>query len=218
MNTQRKIIDRVIFDAKVSERKILLIPAATIRFTPYNPPARTKEGAKLAHLIETIKEHGLIYPLLITSDRELIDGNRRLTACLAAGLEFVECIVSPLDGNKLFNAVNTSAVPMGGKGWIHVARAGGKPPVKEASTYKELHGLIGDYGIDLLIRFNVGLNILPLCKQAASFGTTRPLAEIILLTASKKLSNKLNAVIRGMQSSEEKRTAIESILKGAASA
>lgn len=209
-----KVLDRVIFDAKVSERKILMIPVSTIKFTPYNPPSRTKEGAKLNQLVETIKKHGLIYPLLITSDRDLIDGNRRLTACKLAGLDVVECVISPLDKNELFNAVNTSAVPMGGKGWIHVARLGGKPPAKETALYKELHGLIGDYGIDTLIKCNIGLNILPLCKEAAAYGSTRPLAEIILTTATKKLTNKLNAAIRSDGPREQKAKAIEDVLEG----
>ena len=34
----------ITFDAKVSERKILIVPIATITHTPYNPSDRTQEG------------------------------------------------------------------------------------------------------------------------------------------------------------------------------
>ena len=205
--------DKIIFDAKVSERKILLVPIASIRHTPYNPPNRTKDGHAMKKLAETIRKHGLIYPLLITDDRNLIDGNRRLTACRSLGWEFVECIISPLDKDELFGDVNTNAMPLGGKGWLHVARGGGKLPEKESSLYKELHSLIGNYGIDKLIAKNVGLNILPLCKTVCSFGTSKRVEEVIMLCADGKLSNKLNAEIRASKTRAEKVAAMDAILE-----
>lgn len=210
-----KFVDRVIFDAKVSERKILWVPTASIRHTPYNPPGRTKDGKAMQKLIETIRRHGMIYPLLITSDRDLIDGNRRLTACRAIGMEFVECIISPLDKDVLFGDVNTNVVPLGGKGWMHVGRGGGHLPSKEAIQYRELHSLIGNYGIDQLIAKNVGLNILPLSKSICATGTAKSLAEVVMLTATKKLTNKLNSVLRSGQSRVEKVSAIDALLDGA---
>lgn len=42
----RPLGGRVVFDADVSERKILIVPIHTIRHTPYNPAARTKEGSR----------------------------------------------------------------------------------------------------------------------------------------------------------------------------
>ena len=32
------VLDRVVFDAEVSERKILIVPLHTVRHTPYNQP------------------------------------------------------------------------------------------------------------------------------------------------------------------------------------
>lgn len=211
-----KFTDKIIFDAKVSERKILMVPVVSIRHTPYNPPSRTKDGKAMEKLIEAIRKHGLVYPLLITDDRNLIDGNRRLTACRALGWEFVECIVSPLDKDELFGDVNTNAIPLGGKGWLHVGRGGGRLPSKEAIQYRELHSLIGNYGIDKLILRNVGLNILPLCKVVCSYGTAKRVEEVIMLCASGKLSNKLNAEIRSNKTRAEKVAAMDALLEAQA--
>lgn len=205
-------IDKIVFDAKISERKILILPTESIKHTPYNPPSRTKEGAVLEKLIRAIKKHGLVYPILITADRDVIDGNRRLAACRIAGKKEIECIVSPLDKDEVFSTINTTAVNMGGKGWLVVARGGGSLPQKEESAYRELFGLVGTYGIDLLIQKNIGLNILPLCKSVCAQGTTWRLEEVIMKTALNKLSNKLNAVIRSDAVQSEKVKAIDSLL------
>ena len=206
------IKDRVVFDAKVSDRKVLLVPVSTLKHTPYNPPSRTKEGAKLKQLIESVKKYGQAYPILITPDRDVIDGNRRLAASRTLGSEFIECIVCEFDKDEAFSTVNTNAVPLGGKGWLSVARGGGWLPTKEREQYDEIHALIGSYGVDLLISQNQGLNVLPLCKVVCSQGITKRLEEVIMVTAMKKLTNKLNAIIRSDISRLEKCEAIDALL------
>ena len=208
-------LEKIVFDATISERKILIVPINTIKQTAYNPVGRTKDGAKLKKLIETIKKCGLIYPILITADRDLIDGHRRLAACRTLGLENIECVISPLDKDETFTAVNTNAYGLGGKGWLEVGRGGGFLPPKEASQYKELSSLIGSYGIDLLIRQNLGLNILGLCKSVAALGLKKRLEEIILITAQKRLTNKINAELRANKSNDKKVAAINKILRDA---
>lgn len=204
--------DRVIFDAQVSERKIVLVPVHTIRHTPYNPPERTAEGAALTKLVDTIKEHGLQYPLLITADRDLVDGNRRLTAIKQLSWKTVECIVATRKADQLFRDMNTSAMPIRGKGWLYIGRTGGALPKKEAAMYAELHGLIGNYGIEVLLSANLGLNVLPLCKNVCAQGTQHRLAEVIFACAQRKLTNKLNAILRADKSREEKRAEMDALL------
>jgi hypothetical protein len=210
--------DRVIFDAEVSERKILLVPVHTIRHTPYNPPARTAEGAVLTKLVDTIKEHGLQYPLLITPERDLVDGNRRLTAAKQLGWKTVECIVTTRQADQLFRDMNTSAVPIRGKGWLYIGRTGGALPKREAAMYAELHGLIGNFGIDKLLASKLGLNILPLCKEICAQGTQHRLAEVIFACAERKLTNKLNTIRRSDKTREEKRAEMDALLFGGATA
>lgn len=204
--------DRVIFDAKVSDRKIVIVPVHTIRHTPYNPPSRTAEGAALTKLIDAIREHGLQYPLLITSDRDLVDGNRRFSAVQHLGWRDVECIVATRKADHLFRDMNTSAVPIRGNGWLHIGRTGGSLPKKEAAMYSELHGLIGNFGIDKLLSAKLGLNILPLCKNICAQGTQHRLAEVIFACAERKLTNKLNAILRSDKAREEKRVELDALL------
>lgn len=208
-----KVLDTIVFDSTVSDRKILIVPISTIIHTPYNPTSRTKEGQRLNRLVESIKQRGLVYPILITEDRNVIDGNRRLTACRIVGMEKIECVISHLDRDEAFTTVNTTAMPIGGKGWLEIAKGGGHLPPKEAGQYKELRDLIGSYGVDLLINQNLGLNILTLCKQVVGLGIKKRLEEVILLAAQYRLTNKLNAELRADYSKERKVTAINKLLR-----
>lgn len=208
----QKITDRIIFDAEISTRRILILPIDSIRPTPYNPAARTKEGVKLKKLTESVRKSGVIYPILITEDRDLIDGHRRLAAAKRAGLEKIECIVSGLDRDATFALINTTSEKIAGRGWLEIGRGGGKLPPKEAADYKELHTLVGNYGVDLLIQKNLGLNILRLAKQACSFGTKLRLEDVIVWTAQGRLTNRLNVEIRSSKTSAEKRKAIDELL------
>ncbi len=210
-----KVLERVVFDADVSERKILIVPIHTVKHTPYNPAARTKEGEKLRRLISEIDGRGLIYPILITADRDVIDGNRRLAACRALGHKTIECIVSDLDRDEAFTVVNTTAIAIGGKGWLEIGMGNGYMPQKMRQQYDELFGLIGTYGIKLLIDQNLGLNILSLCKSVAALDAKYSLAQIVMVVAARKLTNKVNFVLRAGGDREDRVKAMDAVLADA---
>jgi hypothetical protein len=208
-----EVLNRLVFDAKVSERKILWVPISTIKPTPYNPKHRTKDGKELRTLVETIQKYGVVYPILITEDRDLIDGHRRFTAAKLAGLTEIECIVSSLDRDEAFGLVNTTPKRIARRDWLEIARGGGKAlPAKEAAQYRELHALVGNYGVDLLIQRGLGLGILPLCKSVHQYGTKMRLEEIVMAAAQGRLTNRLNMEIRSSKSNAEKRKAIDELL------
>ena len=70
-----------------------------IRSNPHQPRKRFAE-AELATLTASIREHGVLQPVLVTETLQgyqLIAGERRLRAARAAGLERVPVIVRQLD-------------------------------------------------------------------------------------------------------------------------
>lgn len=210
-----KVIDKVVFDAKVSNRRLLLIPINTIVATPYNPKSRTKESTALGKLTESIARFGLILPIVITEDRDLVDGNRRLAAAKLAGMTEIECVVIPpdMDKDEVFCDVNTTAQKIGGKGWLEACRYGYKKAPRDVSEmYEELFKLVGTYGIDLMIERKVGLNVLLLCKHAKSYGVPIKLDKLILKVVDGRLTNKINAVIRSDETTEQKRETIEKLV------
>jgi ParB family chromosome partitioning protein len=75
------------------------IPIDRIRPNPHQPRRRFDE-AELATLTESVREHGILQPILVTETIDgyrLVTGERRLRAAAAAGLERIPAIVRQLD-------------------------------------------------------------------------------------------------------------------------
>lgn len=210
----KKITDKIVFDAKVSERKILILPISSLKPTPYNPVKRTKDSEPaFKSMAENIKKYGLQYPVLITADREVIDGNRRLAICKSLGMAEIEVIVSNFDRDEVFTMVNTSAIKINNKNWLEIGRGGGKLPAKERVMYNDLFKLVGTYGVDLLIEKNLGLGVLVAAKTVCSYGTALRLDQVIITAARGKLFSKLDTICRNKElSRDEKMRAMDDLL------
>jgi ParB family chromosome partitioning protein len=74
------------------------IPIDRIRRNPYQPRKRIDEE-QLTQLTESIRQHGVIQPVLVTEQLDgyqLVAGERRLRAAQAAGLERIPAVVRQL--------------------------------------------------------------------------------------------------------------------------
>jgi len=77
---------------------VLDIPTGRIRPNPYQP-RRTWDPDELAGLTASVLEHGIIQPILVTEivdGYQLVAGERRLRAAIAAGLERIPAVVRQL--------------------------------------------------------------------------------------------------------------------------
>lgn len=75
------------------------IPVDRIRPNPYQPRRHMDEGA-LAELVESIRTHGLVQPVVVVPEGDgyvLVAGERRWRAAVRAGLERIPALVRELD-------------------------------------------------------------------------------------------------------------------------
>lgn len=75
--------------------RVVFLPARSIRPNPAQPRKIFREGS-LQELTESIRRHGILQPLSVRrvgAYYELIAGERRLRAAIAAGLSEIPCIV-----------------------------------------------------------------------------------------------------------------------------
>ncbi len=75
------------------------IPLASIRPNPQQPRRHFRE-AEMATLVASIREHGVLQPILVTETLDgyqLVTGERRVRAAAAAGLERIPAIVRDID-------------------------------------------------------------------------------------------------------------------------
>jgi ParB family chromosome partitioning protein len=78
------------------------IPLASIHPNP-NQPRRHFDPAELATLAASIREHGVLQPILVTETLDgyqLVAGERRVRAALDAGLERIPAVVRALDARS----------------------------------------------------------------------------------------------------------------------
>ena len=83
----------------ISGQQVRELPTDEILPNPFQPRKRF-DKLKLAELAESIKQHGIVQPLVVRqkdNDYELVVGQRRLEAARILGLERVPVIVNALE-------------------------------------------------------------------------------------------------------------------------
>lgn len=110
-----------------SEGGVQLIPALHISRNPHQPRARF-DSEELAELAASIREHGVIQPLIVTRSEQpdrftLIAGERRLIAARQAGLAEVPAIVREASEQQLIELALVENVQRADLGPLETAEA-----------------------------------------------------------------------------------------------
>lgn len=98
-------------DPEVLTVSIDAIAPADVNRDIYKPV--DPDDPEIRRLAETIREHGILHPLMITTDRVIISGHRRHCAAQVAGLDSVPVMVAPVASDdpqfvKLLVTANTA--------------------------------------------------------------------------------------------------------------
>lgn len=102
MNTKRRLgrgLEALIPIKEDNEVLIKDVPISVIKANPYQPRTRFDEE-KLKELANSIAEHGIIQPIIVSSEPDgyvLVAGERRLRAAQIIGLEKIPCLIKEAD-------------------------------------------------------------------------------------------------------------------------
>ncbi len=91
------------FDQDVKKEQIVMISAKLLEPDPHQP-RRNFDEAKLAELADSIREVGVMQPLLVVEAAKgyrIVAGERRYRAALLAGQKELPCLVRKYDDDKL---------------------------------------------------------------------------------------------------------------------
>ncbi|MEN3044006.1 MAG: ParB/RepB/Spo0J family partition protein [Candidatus Hydrothermales bacterium] len=98
MKEKKNPLGRTLNDLLSKREEIISIPVNTIRKSKFQPRIKlTPESLK--ELIDSIKEKGIIEPIIVRpvdDGFEIVAGHRRFLAAIEAGLEMIPCIVKEL--------------------------------------------------------------------------------------------------------------------------
>lgn len=139
---------------------------------PFNPKSRT-ERDKLKKLIDGIKEvGGIIQPIIVSSDFQVIDGHRRLAAAKALGMTEVPVIVSPLSLQAGWRVLNTTSLGVVSKDWVQAHYLGyslGNIPRKQRREIETIYRLIGEDGFANIAEAGMSSNVASEARYVAKY-------------------------------------------------
>lgn len=126
--------------------KTELIATASIIPAKYNPLGRVD---KIGQLIKSIKEHGIIMPLIIDADKNLIDGHRRLASAKKLKIAKVPVVQmsSTLSKDKAYEIINSTSKKISNHDLIFIYVNGGSVPKRAMNQISQLEELVGRDGL-----------------------------------------------------------------------
>ncbi|MBQ4262831.1 MAG: ParB/RepB/Spo0J family partition protein [Bacilli bacterium] len=96
-------IEEVKFDNDDKNEEIIMVEVKELRSNPYQP-RQTFDQEKLVELANSIKEHGVIEPIIVTKSikgYEIVAGERRKKACELAGIEKIPAILKEFTDEQM---------------------------------------------------------------------------------------------------------------------
>jgi len=110
----------------------------------YNPPERT-EQKRIENLVASIKTHGILVPVLITEDGQIVDGHRRVAAARQLEMTTVPAIVLPAGKlpDDVYLTINETTRKLGPSEFLHIELSGGKVPARQRQHINWLRKHVG---------------------------------------------------------------------------
>jgi len=135
-----------------NKARLEVLPLARLRPSPYNPSSRTEEK-RLDGLRKSIEAFGLLYPILVNSHLEIVDGHRRVAAVELLGWSEIPAIV--LDGDvsveQAYLEVATTVRPPKGAEWTERFMQGGRVPKRHGRAIDCVRRWCGSEYIQTLV-------------------------------------------------------------------
>ena len=92
------------------------VAVSELKMAAHNPSVRTKNRkGNMRQLEKSISRFGLIYPIAVAKDLSVIDGHRRLQACINLGWDMIPVlIVEADDKDAVYADVNANSYRLSG--------------------------------------------------------------------------------------------------------
>ncbi|AKU80305.1 ParB/RepB/Spo0J family partition protein [Spiroplasma turonicum] len=120
------VVGKIENDKKLNEEAKSYIDINILKPNPYQP-RKVFDDEEIIELSESIKTHGIIQPIIINNDNEIVAGERRMRAAKIAGLKTVPVII-----------INLSKVQMEEFAIIENIQRVDLLEIEEAIAYKQL--------------------------------------------------------------------------------
>jgi len=131
----------------VQNYRLVMIPVVKLRPNGFNPALRVRKSSnKYKMLRESIRQYGIIEPLIVSPDGLVINGHRRLACALDLGLTEVLCVVTNRNAQQSWTESIVNQQGINGRQIIQATAQGLDPvylPKPIADTVIDLQELAG---------------------------------------------------------------------------
>lgn len=152
---------------ELTEKKL-----AELKPAKFNPLTRTSDKA-LRSLLKSIKQFGILQPLLVSEKGEIIDGHRRYACAKALKLESVPVIVSnhaqAMSVAEKFETVNTHMKKLGPHDMIFIYYNGGNVPKEVGDKIAQLEVLLGADRLDEISTLDISYRVIDNAGRLAAY-------------------------------------------------
>lgn len=131
----------------VQNYRLTVIPVARLRGNGFNPVMRVNKGTKKYKMLrESIRQYGIIEPLIVSPDGLVINGHRRLACAIDLGLSEVLCVVTNRNAQQSWTESVVNQQGINGRQIIQATAQGLDPvylPQSIADAVLDLQDLAG---------------------------------------------------------------------------
>jgi len=137
----------------------------------YNPPKRSKAGGSLTQLEKSIEKIGLVYPIAVTKEMEVIDGHRRIAACQKLGWDTIPVIVVSVESRELAYAeVNANNLKLSGNDNLTVYLQNPDAVTKKADRrFESVEEIIGKVLLKQICSRGFSLSTVGIARRACIY-------------------------------------------------
>src|SRR5258706_10170306 len=167
----------------MSDYTILMVNPHQLASAPHQPPDRGGT-ASLNQLKNSIKDIGLQYPPLVLAlpenNFQIIDGHRRIEACIELAWPKIPVLVTQGRPDKLFSGVSGNVAKMKAWQWVYVYLKGGDvPPGPTRTSITKLEAQVGRAYLEKLQARKLSPAVWTLAKRVTSYCQELDLDEVL---------------------------------------
>lgn len=143
----------------------------SIKTAKYNPKNRT---AQTTQLLKSVKSFGILVPLIIDGNKNLIDGHRRLFVAKKLKLKNVPIIEIPsaLSKEKAYEIINTTSKKISNHDLLFIYINGGSVPDRVVPYIKDLEKVVGSAGLVRLAERSATYTVIKYAKVIQKYCRT----------------------------------------------
>lgn len=146
------------------------VKPSELKGAKYNPVGRTSKKG-INPLLQSVKQYGILYPLMIDGKNNIIDGHRRLACAVELKFKTVPCIVSEstLGADNIYETINRTSKKIGANEMMFIYYNGGVVPTKAKGMIEQIKNIIGERNFKEIVNKSISFRILEDAKRVSRY-------------------------------------------------